>query len=263
MSLTIGSERLTGGTGGIAEVYALAGAPVVGTPLPASAAPPVVAALTSAPAERNALAGLPATPATGLSRLLPDGYGVTIRFRGRPEVAYRDYADAERAIAAAPPKSITSVILYGHGAPGMLSVGAATLDADQVGRLLAGKLAPNARVTLYGCNTASVGDEGLSRNLAESSFFGLSSLTRRITYFSIPVMMGADRATMEALWNEDMARDLSLALPGAYVVGFRTYAFPADRLKPGSRNATPSRHVLARSATYTSGDVVKDARRAR
>ena len=263
MSLTIGSERLTGVTGGIAEVYALAGAPVVGTPLPGGAAPPVAAAMTSAPVERNALAGLPTRPATGLSRFLPDGYGVTIRFRGRPDIAFRDYADAERAIAAAPSRDITSVIFYGHGAPGMLSVGTATLDAGRLSQLLDGKLAPNARVMLYGCNTASVGDEGLSRNLAESSFFGLSTLTRRITYFSIPVMTGADRATMEALWDEDMARDLSRALPEAYVVGFRTYAFPADRLKPGSRNATPSRHVLARSATYKNGDVTRDARRAR
>ncbi|MEZ0314970.1 MAG: hypothetical protein ACAI38_24635 [Myxococcota bacterium] len=263
MSLTTSSERLTGRTGGIAEVYSLAGAPIATAPVPAPAPQAVATAVTSAPPERNALAGLPSTPAGRLARLLPDGYGVTIRFRGQPEAAFRDYGEATRAIAAAPPGSITSVILYGHGAPGMLSIGGSILDAGEVGRLLAGKLAPNARVTLYGCNTAGVGDQGLSRNLAESAFFGLSSLMRRLTYFSLPVLTGADRAAMEDMWDDDMALDVSRALPDAEVVGFRTYAFPADRLVPGAQNATPSRHVLARSATYKNGDLVTGARRPR
>ena len=259
MSLTIGSERLTGSTGGIAEVYSPAGDPPAAHP--ETSAPRVPPALTGAPRPRNALADLPKAAALGLSRLLPDGYGVTLRFRGQPhDTAFRDYAAAERAIAAAAPESITSVILYGHGAPGMLAIGESNLDASAVARLLDGKLAPNARVTLYGCNTAAVGEQGLSRSLAESSFFGLSSLTRRLTYFSIPVLTGADRETMEALWDEDMARDLSRALPAAEIVGFRTYAFPADRLVPGSRNPTPSRHVLARPATYRNGEAVTVAR---
>ncbi len=266
MSLTISSERLTGGTGGIADVYALA--PLAAAePSPPLGPHPGPTKVVAAPPPRNALAGL--RPAAQgliplLARALPDGYGVTIQMAAGPSpAAMRSFADAEAFIAAAPPGSIKSVIFYGHGAPGMMRIGDAGLDAGELARLLDGKLTPNARVTLYGCNTASIGSQGASNNPAETAFYGLSTLTRRIMYFSLPYFAGADRDLMETMWNDDMAIALSRALPEAQVVGFRTFAFPADRLVPGSRNATPSRRVVARTVTYLNGDEITDARRAR
>ncbi len=198
-----------------------------------------------------------------MRRILPDGAGVTITVNGAP-VAFRTVAQAQAHLATVRSGSVESIVFYGHGSPGSMSIGEEGLSAGSVAAMLRGKLAPNARVELFGCNTASIGDPSLGLNVGATIFFGLSSLVRRLVYFSVPVLAGgADKAQMEAMWDEDMARDTSTLLPGARVTGFRTFAFPADRLVPGSRNPTPSEHVLALPVTYRDGREVTDAPRAR
>lgn len=202
-------------------------------------------------------------PRSLLQRVLPDGAGVTIVINGTT-TAFRTVAQAQAHLATQRSGSVQSIVFYGHGSPGSMAIGDEGLSATTVADMLRGRLAPNAQVELFGCNTAAVGATDFGAGVADAIFFGLSSLTRRLVYFSVPVLVGgADKAQMEAMWNEDMARDTSKLLPGARVTGFRTYAFPADRLVPGSRNMTPSDHVLARPVTYRDGVEVMDARRAR
>ena len=63
------------------------------------------------------------------------------------------------ALAAAAPRSISTIALVGHGAPGTLQLGGAAIDADVVTtqaaalRTWAAATAPDAEVQLHGCET--------------------------------------------------------------------------------------------------------------
>lgn len=155
--------------------------------------------------------------------------------------------------------SIRSVVYYGHGAPGMMTIGDDyTLTSDDVVSQLTGKMAPNGEVHLVGCNTASIGSRAYESSPAEMVFYGLSVLARRLAYFSAPVMLGGlDKDTANAHWDDDMANETSRGLPNVRITGFRTFAFPADRLVPGSSNVTPSPYVMARSVTYRDSQEVR------
>jgi hypothetical protein len=122
--------------------------------------------------------------------------------------------------------------------------------------LLKGKVLPGGRIDLIGCNTASIGERSIEGvNVAGMAGYGLATLTRRIMYYSAPHLSGDDATA--AQWNRDLARETSARIPGVYVTGMRTFAFPLDRLidlfVPGGNDATPSEVIIARMAVYLNG----------
>lgn len=188
-----------------------------------------------------------------------DAYGYTIVSNGRTQT-FRDQRQAEAAIRAMPDGSISKITLYGHGAPGGQTVGNAYYEAGDAAALLKGKMAPGGVVQYSGCNTASIG--GATLNPA----VGLSMLTRRILYFSVPYIQDrlggvpADTARQqwEKTWNADLSRDTSLQLRGTTVCGYRTFGLVPGRLPGltrvmGNQEATTPGYVAGKLACYRDG----------
>jgi hypothetical protein len=196
---------------------------------------------------------------TGEKRSLrPDGYGITVVLsNGVTRRSFRSPAQGKAYLLALPPRGAKRVIFYGHGAPGLQTVGDDFfLDAPELKSLLEGKLQPGGRVDLIGCNTASIGDRSLEGvNVLGMAGYGLASAIRAGMYAGLPSLSGDDATA--AQWNRDLARETSLALPGVYVTGMRTFAFPLDRLidlfVPGGNDPTPSDVIIARMAVYLDG----------
>jgi hypothetical protein len=177
------------------------------------------------------------TPAvnTKSTSLTSDAYGITVYTSGAQQpLTFRKGEDAVAAIRKMPDGSITKVIFYGHGGPGLQTVGPFDVDADTARDILKGKMARGGVVQYSGCNTASIG--GMTLNPA----VGLSMVTRRLLYFSIPYFQDRMSGTpseqakqqWEKGWNADLARDTSLNLRGAVVCGYRTFGLVPGRL-PG------------------------------
>lgn len=190
-------------------------------------------------------------------------HGVTIHVRGSAEpLTFRKGADAAAAIRRLPEGSITYIQFYGHGAPGYQTVDPAySLDSGEAGDLLRGKMAPGATLQFSGCNTASIGTE-----TRINPAFGLSSITRRILYFSIPYFqdrldgISAEQAreTWEREWNKDLAQETSLELRGTKVCGYRTFGLVPERLPGvshllGREEATSPGYVAGVKACYING----------
>ena len=191
-----------------------------------------------------------------------DAYGYTITAGGRT-TTYRDQAAAEAAIRALPNGSVSKIILYGHGSPGMQTVGPATYDSDSTAELLKGKMARGGVIQFSGCNTASIG--GATLNPA----VGISMVARRLLYFSLPYFQ--DRADgvpaaqakeqWEKGWDADLARDTSLGVRGAVVCGYRTFGLVPGRLPGltrvmGNQEATTPGYVAGKKACYRDGQEV-------
>lgn len=219
----------------------------------------------------------PAQPKAGMPAPLPqqkaaeqpkstawtsDAYGFTVTAGGRTST-YRDQRQAEAAIRALPDGSISKIIFYGHGSPGMQTVGPATYEAESAAELLKGKMAPGGVVQFSGCNTASIG--GATLNPA----VGLSMITRRLLYFSLPYWQ--DRADgipaaqakeqWEKGWNADLARDTSINMRGSVVCGYRTFGLVPGRLPVltrimGNQEATTPGAVAGKKACYKDGKEV-------
>ncbi|MHB0997380.1 MAG: hypothetical protein ACYC2I_13515 [Elusimicrobiales bacterium] len=191
-----------------------------------------------------------------------DAYGFTVTANGRT-ATYRDQRQAEAAIRALPDGSISKIILYGHGSPGMQTVGPATYDSESTAAMLKGKMAPGGVVQFSGCNTASIG--GATLNPA----VGLSMITRRLLYFSLPywqdradgVPAAQAKEQWEKGWDADLARDTSLNMRGAVVCGYRTFGLVPGRLPGltrviGNQEATTPGYVAGKKACYKDGKEV-------
>ena len=77
----------------------------------------------------------------------PDGYGVTIFRHGQAPQAFRNAREAETLIASLPDGAIERLVLYGHGAPGMQTIGEDFMvDAQGVANLARGKVRRGGRV---------------------------------------------------------------------------------------------------------------------
>lgn len=188
-----------------------------------------------------------------------DAYGFTVTANGTTQT-FRDQKQAETAIRKLPDGSISKIILYGHGSPGMQTVGPATYDAMSAGMLLQGKMAKNGVIQFSGCNTASIG--GATLNPA----VGLSMVARRLLYFSLPyfqdrldgVPAEESRLIWEKTWNQDLALDTSLYVKGAVVCGYRTFGlvpgrFPVLTRILGNQEATTPGAVAGKKACYKDG----------
>lgn len=202
--------------------------------------------------------GAPQQPAKSTA-WTSNAYGYTIVAGGRT-MTFRDQRQAEAAIRALPDGSISKITLYGHGAPGGQTVGNAYYEAGDTAALLKGKMAPGGVMQYSGCNTASIG--GATLNPA----VGLSMLTRRILYFSVPYLQDRlngvpaeeARKQWEKTWNADLSRDTSLQLRGTTVCGYRTFGLVPGRLPGvtrllGTQEATTPGYVAGKLACYRDG----------
>ncbi len=191
-----------------------------------------------------------------------DAYGITVE-TAQGTQAYRKSSEAEAAIRKLPPGSVKKIILYGHGSPGMQTVGDAVYDADGTAALLKDKMAQGGVIQFAGCNTSSIG--GATLNPA----VGLSMVARRLLYFSLPYFQDrADgipaaqaREQWEKGWNADLARDTSLGVKGAVVCGYRTFGLVPGRLPGltkllGTQEATSPGVVAGKKACYQDGKEV-------
>lgn len=232
------------------------------------------AQLTAAPAKKPAFAmpevksapGSQAAPAgsTKSTALTSDAYGVTVYTRGAQQpLTFRKGEEAVAAIRRLPDGSITRVVFYGHGGPGLQSVGPFDVDADSARDILKGKMAPGGVVQFAGCNTSSIG--GATLNPA----VGISMVARRLLYFSIPYFQDrlngtpADQAKQqwEKGWNADLARDASRNLPEAVVCGYRTFGLVPGRLPgvtaiAGNQEATTPGYIAGKKACFQGGKEV-------
>jgi hypothetical protein len=195
-----------------------------------------------------------------------DAYGITLQVAGRPEpLTFRKARDAEAAIRQLPDGSISRITLYGHGSPGMQTVGDDAYDPDSAAAMLRGKMARGGVVQFSGCNTASIG--GASVNPA----VGISMAARRLLYFSLPyfqdrmdgVPSAQAREQWEKTWNADLSRDTSLQMRGTVVCGYRTFGLVPGRLPGltrlmGNQEATTPGYVAGKKVCYRDGREVPE-----
>jgi hypothetical protein len=188
-----------------------------------------------------------------------DAYGFTITANGRTQT-FRDQRQAEAAIRALPAGSVSKIIFYGHGSPGLQTVGPADYEAGDAAALLRGKMARGGVIQFSGCNTAGIGDATLNPAV------GISMLSRRLLYFSIPYLQdrfagrpaAESKEMWEKTWNADLARDTSRQVRGAVVCGYRTFGLVPGRLPGltramGNQEATTPGYVAGKIACYQDG----------
>ena len=216
----------------------------------------VVPGLKAAPITKAA----PGAPEKS-TKFTSDAYGITLYTAGSAQPqTFRKGKDAEAVIRGLPDGSVTKVIIYGHGSPGMQTVGPEVYDADSTSEMLKGKMAKGGVVQFSGCNTASIG--GATLNPA----VGLSMVARRLLYFSLPYFQDrADgipanqaRQQWEKGWNADLALDTSVKIKGAVVCGYRTFGLVPGRLPGvtrllGNQEATTPGYVAGKKACYQDG----------
>jgi len=244
---------------GDADVMLAGGAPKAGAKLPGSTAPNTTTAKT---VKYTAPAALDEAGRTKSTAWTSDAYGYTITANGETKT-YRDAAKAKEAIRQLPNGSVSKIILYGHGSPGMQTVGPESYDAADTAALMKGKMAKDGVIQFAGCNTASIG--GATLNPA----VGLSMITRRLLYFSLPYFGDRSSGTpaaeakeqWEKGWNADLARDTSAGMKGAIVCGYRTFGLVPGRLPGltklmGSQEATTPGYVAGKKACYQDGKEV-------
>ena len=196
-----------------------------------------------------------------VSHPMSDAYGFTFEGSEPGPVSFRDHAPAMAYVKKTKPGAFTKVTLYGHGAPGLMTVGEWSGDAGEIIHRFKGKMASGSTLDIKGCNTSSIG--GASVNPGR----GISGLTRRVLYFSIPYLSeGRDPGMREQLendWDSDLARDTSRGLPGVKVCGLRTFGLVGDRVPlvgslMGRREATNSDAILGSKACFIDGKEVKE-----
>lgn len=224
-------------------------------------APPTKAAFAVPEVKSAPNAGTAAAGNTKSTSLTSDAYGVTVYTSGAPQpLTFRRGEDAAAAIRKLPDGSITRIVFYGHGGPGLQSVGPFDVDADSAGEMLKGKMARGGVLQFAGCNTSSIGGSTLNPAV------GISMVARRLLYFSLPyfqdridgVPAGQAREQWGKSWNADLARDTSLKLRGAVVCGYRTFGLVPGRLPGvtalmGNQEATTPGYVAGKKACYQDG----------
>lgn len=270
LALNIKAEAIARALGKTAEIKADGdGFVTLASGARAKLTPEQIAALNRVPRSRatylRKMADEPPTlkarESTESDAWLSDAYGFTIVAGGRTQ-AFRTREMMEKHIASLPADSITAITFYGHGMPGMQTVGDANYEAGSTSNLLKGKMAKDSVVNFTGCNTASIG--GATLNPAA----GISMLTRRLMYFSVPYLMDRTEANKEFLereWDADLARDTSLRMRDIVICGYRTFGLAWDRMPGvtklmGTQKATTPGHVSGTKVCYRNGVEVEAPR---
>jgi hypothetical protein len=227
--------------------------------VPLSANPNATAATTIKSATPGSLDPGGTTKSTAWAS---DAYGITVE-TPQGKKSYRDHNEAEAAIRQMPAGSVKKITLYGHGSPGMQTVGPGQYDALYTAELLDGKMAKNGVIQFSGCNTASIGDATLNPAV------GLSMAARRLLYFSLPywqdradgVPAAQAKQQWEKEWNADLSHDTSTLVKGAIVCGYRTFGLVPGRLPGltkllGNQDATEPGYVAGKKVCYQNGKEV-------
>jgi len=148
-------------------------------------------------------------------------FGITGKYVGTDgtAVAFAEpYANRKTAISSFPDGSIRIILIYAHGAPGLIGDD----DADDLTKMLKTKMMQNGQIHLLGCSTA-----GIEAHLW-NPIGGIGLLIRTIMYHGLPKIMGDDNVA--SLWATNLAGDLSGRIPNVYVLGLAGISFPMSRL---------------------------------
>jgi hypothetical protein len=147
-------------------------------------------------------------------------FGITGKYigsDGKPIEFAAPYAERKAKIASFPDHSIQIILIYAHGAPGLIGDD----DVDGLARMLQNKMMVNGQIHLLGCSTAGI----------EAHFWnpigGIGLLLRTIMYHGMMKMMGEDKIAEK--WADNLAGDLSNRIPGVYVLGLSGISFPLSR----------------------------------
>lgn len=148
-------------------------------------------------------------------------FGITGKYQGtggRLVEFVAPYAERRARIASFPDRSVQIILIYAHGAPGMIGDD----DVDSLTQMLAKKMRINGQIHLLGCSTAGI--EGHFWN----PIGGIGLLTRTIMYHGIPKMLGND--DIASRWADNLAGDLSRRIANVYVLGLAGISFPLSRV---------------------------------
>jgi hypothetical protein len=188
----------------------------------------------------------------GCGNLSCMAFGITGKYvgtDGKPVKFAAPYSQREAKISSFPDSSIQIILIYAHGAPGMIGDD----DAQSLTRMLRKKMKVNGQIHLLGCSTA-----GIEAHLW-NPIGGIGLLIRTIMYHGIPKLMGDDR--MASLWAENLAGDLSRRIPNVYVLGLSGISFPLSRVTTVSEKTdlegyTP-KALMADRFVYYNGQLTK------
>jgi len=128
------------------------------------------------------------------------------------------YEERQQKIASFPDRSIVVVVVYAHGAPGMIGDD----DVDSLTQMLQAKMRTHGQIHLLGCSTA-----GVEAHLW-NPIGGLGLLTRMIMYHGIPRIIKDD--DLASRWATNLAGELSQRIPNVYVLGLAGISFPLSRI---------------------------------
>lgn len=179
-------------------------------------------------------------------------FGVTGKYivaDGKPVEFAAPYSDRRVKISSLSDSSIQIILIYAHGAPGLIGDD----DVDDLARMLGKKMRINGQIHLLGCSTAGI--EGHFWN----PIGGIGLLTRAIMYHGIPKLTGKEDIATH--WAENLAGDLSKRILNVYVLGLAGISFPVSRLttifeKTDLEGYRP-RALMADRFVYYNGEISK------
>lgn len=149
--------------------------------------------------------------AFGITGKYLEGPGKSVQFAA-------PYEERKQKISSLPDKSIIIILIYAHGAPGLIGDD----DVDDLTQMLEKKMGPKGQIHLLGCSTAGI--EGHFWNPVG----GIGLLTRMIMYHGIPKIM--KEPELAEKWSKNLAGDLSKRIPNVYVLGLAGISFPLSRI---------------------------------
>jgi hypothetical protein len=179
-------------------------------------------------------------------------FGITGKYigtNGTPVEYAAPYSERRATISSFPDGSIQIILIYAHGAPGLIGDD----DADSLTQMLVKKMKYNGQIHLLGCSTAGI----------EAHFWnpigGIGLLMRTIMYHGIPKIMGHD--DIASKWAENLAGDLSRRIPNVYVLGLAGISFPLSRVTTVSEKTDLEGYrpkaLMADRFVYYNGNLTK------
>jgi len=152
-------------------------------------------------------------------------FGITGKYvgtDGKPVEFAAPYSERRAKISSFPDRSIQIILIYAHGAPGLIGDD----DVDSLTQMLGKKMRINGQIHLLGCSTAGI----------EAHYWnpigGIGLLMRTIMYHGLPKIfpetMGGDAVASQ--WAANLAGDLSWRIQNVYVLGLAGISFPLSRV---------------------------------
>lgn len=179
-------------------------------------------------------------------------FGITGKYvgtDGKPVEFAAPYSERRAKIASFPDGSIKIIVIYAHGAPGLIGDD----DAEDLTKMLKAKMMTNGQIHLLGCSTAGI--EGHYWN----PIGGIGLLMRTIMYHGLMKLAGND--DVASRWATNLAGDLSRSIPNVYVLGLAGISFPLSRITTVSEKTdlegyTP-KALMADRFVYYNGQLSK------